>query len=166
MNIKTKIDLNIWAYIDDNFFTSELDKINFYREIESLHKLEELKILIKDFKEINKNIPKETQNFFDLLKLKIYAYNYNISHIKKVGINYQIEFNSLSKSSHQKEKDTKQLDILKNFLKLDKEIKFNVVNLTKIRSQNKNFENEEKFVEYLLLIFEKKIKKVKIKLKR
>ncbi len=163
LNIKTKIDLNIWAYIDDNFFTSELDKINFYREIESLNNLKELDILIKDFKEINKNIPNETQNFFDLLKLKIYAHNYKICTIKKVWINYQIEFNSSWKLREEWEKT---LNILKEFLKLDKEVKFNIVNLTKIRSQNKNFENEEKFIKYLLLIFEKKIKKVKIKLKK
>jgi transcription-repair coupling factor (superfamily II helicase) len=54
--INTKIDLNIEAYIDDDFFSSELDKINFYREIETIENLRDLNDIIEDFKQINKNI--------------------------------------------------------------------------------------------------------------
>jgi len=49
--INTKIDLNISIFIDNNFFSSELDKINFYREIESLNTIEDLESIISDFKE-------------------------------------------------------------------------------------------------------------------
>jgi transcription-repair coupling factor (superfamily II helicase) len=51
--IDTIIDLNIEAYISDNYFTSELDKLNFYREIESIRDIKDLDNLISDFKEIN-----------------------------------------------------------------------------------------------------------------
>ena len=102
----TNIELNLWAYIDDLYFSSELDKINFYREIESLESLEDLENIISDFKEINKNTPINTNNFFDLLKLKLKASKYNITYIKKVWINYQIDFD-----------ENTTVDELKDFLK-------------------------------------------------
>ena len=82
--INTTIDLNISAFIPDYFFSSELDKINFYREIESLETLEDLENIISDFKEINKDIPSETSNFFSLLEIKLLSSQYKIKHIKRV----------------------------------------------------------------------------------
>jgi transcription-repair coupling factor (superfamily II helicase) len=46
-----KIDLNLNIFIDDNLFNSELDKINFYREIEYINDFEELEKFKKDFQE-------------------------------------------------------------------------------------------------------------------
>ncbi|MDR2640268.1 MAG: hypothetical protein LBC61_02855 [Candidatus Peribacteria bacterium] len=50
--INTIIDLNVEAYIPNDFFTSELDKLNFYREIESIRNLEDLENLVEGFKEL------------------------------------------------------------------------------------------------------------------
>lgn len=152
--IFTTIDLNIWAYIDDKFFYSELDKINFYREVESIQTIEDLKIFKNNFFNFNENITETTQNFFDLLFLKIKSFENKISSIKKVGINYQIDF--FEKSN---------LDDVKNFLKLDKEMFFSFVEAKKIRTSIKNFENTEKFVKYMLWIFNWENFKKKIKLK-
>ena len=82
--INTTIDLQLSAYIDNNLFSSELDKINFYREIESLEEREDLDNIITDFKEINTNISNETQNFFDMLDVKIRAPAYKIQAIKRL----------------------------------------------------------------------------------
>jgi transcription-repair coupling factor (superfamily II helicase) len=153
-NINCSIELNIWAFIDSKYFTWELDKINFYREIETLTQIEDLENIIDDFKQINKNIPETTNNFFDLLRIKLKASRFKIISIKKIWINYQIDFDENIK-----------LEELKNFLELDKEVKFSVVNLNKIRSNKKNFENEEKFIQYILQVFDKKIFNTKIKLK-
>lgn len=154
--IETIIDLNIWAYIDDSFFSSELDKINFYREIESISTLNDLENLKNDFFSLNENIPETTKNFFDLLYLKIIWNDYKISSIRKVWINYQIDF-----------KEESNLEDVKEFLKLDKEIKFSFVDDKKIRSLIKNFDSVEKFVKYLIEIFKKEkvseTKKIKIK---
>ena len=152
--IKTTIDLNIDAFIPEEFFSSDLDKINFYREIESIRELDDLNNLISDFKNINENIPKSTENLFNLIKIKILSSKYKINSIRKVWINYQIDFD-----------ENISLENLKEFLLLDKEVKFAVVNWFRLRSSTKNFISEQKFIEYLLLIFEKKIKP-KIKLKR
>lgn len=153
----TKIDLNISASIADDYFSNELDKINFYREIESINDLEELKYIINDFENENTNnekLPQSSINLFNLIKLKLLAQNYWINHIKKAWINYQIDF------------AIEDLEILKNFLDLDKEVKFIVINGSRLRSPIKNFENEEKFIQYMLLLFENKINNNKIKLKK
>jgi len=73
--INTKIDLQINASIPDNYFDSDLDKINFYREVETINNLENLEELILDFKQENNvlEFPEEMQNFFNLLKVKIKA---------------------------------------------------------------------------------------------
>jgi len=78
------IELNIPAYIDEKYFSSELDKINFYREIESLNNLKDLENIISDFKEINPDLPNTTINFFNLLKLKIKSSKHKIISIRKV----------------------------------------------------------------------------------
>ena len=59
------------------------------------------------------------------------------------------------------------MDELKDFLKLDKEVKFTVISLSRLRSPIKNFANEEKFLQYMLQVFDKKLKaKIKLKLKK
>lgn len=153
--INTTIDLNIESYISNEYFWSELDKINFYREIESIRTIEDLNNIINDFISINSSLPKPTNNFFNLLRLKILSSQYKIKSIKKVWINYQIDFSN-------------ELDIaeLKNFLILDIDTKFVVININRLRSPIKNFEHDEKFVEYLLHIFNWNSKKRKIKLKK
>jgi transcription-repair coupling factor (superfamily II helicase) len=151
---ETKIDLNLDLDIDESFFDWELDKINFYREIENISDLETLKSIKDDFVEKHQKLDKWLENLFKILKLKIKASEYKIISIKKVGINYQLDF----------EKNIK-LEELKWFLELDKEVKFTVVNINKLRTSTKNFENEQKFLEYLHNLFFKKINK-KIKLKR
>ena len=155
--IKTIVDLSIDAFIDDNLFSSELDKINFYREIENIRTLEELEIVKKDFFSFNENLSESVKNFFDLLYLKIIWFAFKINSFRKVWINYQIDFFEES-----------NLDDLKKFLQLDREVKFQFVDAKKLRSSVKNFENTEKFVEYLLKIFkwENISTKKKIKLKK
>ncbi len=152
---KISIDLNIGAYIDEKFFSWELDKLNFYREIESLETLEDLENIIYDFKVINKNLPDTTNNFFDLLKLKLKAKKYKIISIKKVWINYQIDFD-----------ESLNLEELKEFLKLDKEVKFIVVSKNRLRTSIKNFASTNFFLQYMLQLFDLKLGRKKIKLKR
>ena len=156
-SIQTSIELQIWAYIDEQFFDGELDKINFYRELEALDTLEDLDEIIKDFMTINEKIPLETQNFFSLLKLKLKAPDYKINAIKSAGINYQIDFDTSA-----------QLPDIKKFLLLDEKVKFSVVNGYRLRSGKKNFQNDEAFLKYMTDIFfptSSKKKKIKLKLK-
>lgn len=153
--INTSIDLNVEAFIANDFFASDLDKLNFYREIESIRTIEELELIINWFEELDKKMNKSTANLFSLLKLKIAAFNYKILSVRRVWINYQIDFNK-----------NITIDELKLFLDLDMEYKFVVINQFRLRTSIKNFTSDEKFVEYLLLIFEKRLGRKKIKIKK
>ncbi len=155
--INTKIDLNINFEIPDEYFDSDLDKINFYREIETINSLEVLDEVINDFKETNniKIFPELMQNFFNLLKVKLKAGEYLITNIKKNWINYQLDFDK-----------NINLDKLRRFLQLDKEVKFVVITPQRLRCSIKDFTNPEKFLEYLWNIFDWNIWKRKIKLKK
>jgi transcription-repair coupling factor (superfamily II helicase) len=153
--LQTSIDLQIWAYIDEQFFDSELDKINFYRELEALDTLEELDEIIQDFLTLNSQIPLETQNFFSLLKIKLKAPEYKILSIKRVWVNYQIDFDSSA-----------TVDDVRKFLHIDEKVKFKVVSPSRLRSESKNFANEETFLKYMTdILFGWASKKKKIKLK-
>lgn len=151
--IDTLVDLNIECFVNDNYFNSETDKINFYKEIESIESENDLDLLVEDFKNINWILTKQEKNLFDIIRLRIKANKYKITSIKKVWINYQIDFD-----------ETITVDELKSFLELDKEVLFAVVNINKIRTSIKNFENDEKLLQYILNLFENKIYNKKIKL--
>lgn len=155
--IDTIIDLNIWAYLWDDFFASELDKINFYREIESIYDFEDLDNMISDFKEINDNLTKENLNLFRLLKVRILASNYLIKSIKRAWVSYEIIFD-----------DSLTVEWLKAFLDLDTKWIFIVIDLKKLKTSTLKFAWDEDFLDYLELIFTQKEQKERkvIKIKR
>ncbi len=158
--IDASIDLNIPAYLWDDFFSSELDKLNFYREIESIESLEELENLVSDFKDFSGEISEENKNLFKLLEVKIVASNFKIKTIKRTGVSYEILF-----------LETITLDELKQFLHLDTEVKFIVHTLTHLKCSCSQFKSDLHFLNYLYEIMienkskEKSIRKV-IKLKK
>lgn len=149
------IDLQISAKVPDEYFQSETDKIQFYREIESLESLEDLNSMIEWFTNIHTTPSKEMYSLFDILKTKILSTSHNIISMKSVGINYQIDFH-----------ETTSLEQLKDFLRLDKNVSFHVVDVKRVRAWKKLFENDEKFLQYVLGMFEKKVWNPKIKLKK
>ena len=154
-NFDTKIDLQISAFIPDSYFHSETDKLNFYREIESLNNLKDLSVMITDFKNINSIFSPEVENLFLMLEIKLKAKKYGITSIKRVWVNYQVSFR----------KDT-SLEKLKKFLRLDREVVFSVVDISRLRSQRKHFANDKKFLEYLMKILDNKVINKKIKIKK
>jgi hypothetical protein len=92
------------------------------------------------------------QNFFNLLKIKIFASKNKIEHIKKIWINYQLDFHS-----------TTSLEDLRKFLDLDKEVKFSVITPQRLRAKTKDFKSIEDFMKYLLSCFEGNVGKLRYK---
>lgn len=150
-----KIDLDISAFIPDEYFNTESDKLNFYKELEFIGNLEELSWIISTFKEVNPEFPKETKNLFDILSAKLTAKRYGITSIKRVWVNYQVEF-----------KENITVPELKKFLELDKEVLFHIVSLDRIRTSKSHFKDDRAFLDYLLTLFSWNIweKKSKIRL--
>lgn len=154
LNINTTIELNIPVYVSSEYFMSELDKMNFYREAQSITNSEELDNLKKSFKDFNLHLDDNTKLFFDMLALKIEAFYKKIIWIKRIWEYYHIDFES------------PDADVLRSFLDMDKQTKFLVVSLSKIRAKVKNFKSDEDFLSYLLDIFwikTKSSKKIKLK---
>ena len=141
----TYIDLNIAASIPDSYFLSETDKLQFYREIELIEEQEDLIYLKRQFFqwETIGTLSESTKNLFLILECQIIAREFYISDIKRVWVNYQIEFHE----------DT-SLDELKTFLRKDVEVLFHVVDAKKIRCPIKGFVNDKKFIEYLTTLMQ------------
>lgn len=153
------IELNMSAFIPDEYFSSDLDKLNFYREIESISTLEWLSDVIFDFESINNDFWEETKNFFDILKMRFLSWKFWIKNIKKLWINYILDFD-----------EENSLENIKSVLDKDKSTKFVIKTPQRLISSVKEFKNERDFLHYLFSIFmfdkkEKKSLKPKIKLK-
>jgi len=100
-------------------------------------------------------IPEQTQNLFNLLECQSNCWKYMISSIKKIWVNYQLVFD-----------DRSDIETLKSFLRLDKEVKFIVVDSLRLRTPTKGFANDGLFIKYLLQLFSGKLWNPKLKLVR
>lgn len=135
------IDLNIDVYFSDEYFDSELDKLNFFREIEYITSMEELQDMKQNFIASHSNITSLQNNLFTLLEVRILAEPYQIRSIKRNWVSYEIIFDA---NTH--------LEQLKNFLDLDTKVIFYVESLQKIKTSCKNFWWDNLFLDYLQTI--------------
>jgi len=141
--IKTQIDLQLTLRIAKENFTNEVDKIHFYREIELVEDINELRNIWEQFFPHTQVIPKESELFFIVLQCQIYAAKYRLSSIKRQGNYYSLEF-----------QDTASIDDLKALIAFDKEVRFIVNGGMKLRANTKDFANDEIFLKYLLRLFQ------------
>ena len=137
---KAIIDLPVNTHISEEYFMTEADKLNFYREIESLESIEELTALKTDFigDTETKNDPALTQ-FFRITSLSLLAAQYNITRIRKVWKHYTLDF-----------KGDTQLETLKQILKNDSDMYLQVIHSEKMRAETKHFTSDNLFIQYLL----------------
>lgn len=133
----TVIELNISAYIHDEYFENELDKLNFYKELEYLDTPEDIEILQKEFLDETRPIP-EHENLFLILKMRLKLASYFVTNIKRVWVSYEIHF-----------APTISQEDLKNFLDRDREVRFVVSSLTLLKTPCSGFLWDEDFLRYL-----------------
>lgn len=69
--IFTKIELELSYILKDEYFSSELDKLNFFREAENIDSLEELENLKNEFYTENNKNDGNLENLFLLLESRI-----------------------------------------------------------------------------------------------
>jgi hypothetical protein len=58
-------------FIENDFFDSDLDKIRFFRNIESVDTIEDLEYAHRTFGEVNEVLPDAFENLFLLLRARI-----------------------------------------------------------------------------------------------
>lgn len=134
-----KIELDISYFINDNFFDSELDKIRFFRNIESIDTLEDLEYTHKTFEEANEILPESFENLFLLLRARIIFRKFGVISLGKIGSSYVFELNP-----------TVEVPMVRKFLELDTTGDFTLVSVHKIKVLVKNFKSDKNFLETLL----------------
>ncbi|RAL56475.1 hypothetical protein BLM37_03105 [Candidatus Gracilibacteria bacterium GN02-873] len=138
IKIFTKIELDLSYIIPNEFFISELDKLNFFREVENIDNISELEALENEFLQDERN--EHIENLFLLLKARIIFGAFGIEKISKNGNFYVLDF----KKGH-------TIYELKNFLDaFDKGKNMIVVSPEKIRIDAKNFQNSRDFLQNIL----------------
>ncbi|MGP1582738.1 MAG: DEAD/DEAH box helicase [Candidatus Altimarinota bacterium] len=136
--IFTKIELDLSYIIPNEFFISELDKLNFFREVENIDNISELEALENEFLQDERN--EHIENLFLLLKARIIFGAFGIEKISKNGNFYVLDF----KKGH-------TIYELKNFLDaFDKGKNMIVVSTEKIRIDAKSFQNSRDFLQNIL----------------
>ena len=136
--IFTKIELDLSYIIPNEFFISELDKLNFFREVENIDNISELEALENEFLQDERN--EHIENLFLLLKARIIFGAFGIEKISKNGNFYVLDF-----------KKWHTIYELKNFLDaFDKGKNMIVVSTEKIRIDAKSFQNSRDFLQNIL----------------
>ncbi len=134
-----KIELDISYFIDNDFFDSELDKIRFFRNIESIDTLEDLEFAHQTFAEANETLPESFENLFLLLRARIIFRTFKVISLKKIGSSYVFELDP-----------TLTVPMVRKFLELDTTGDFILVSVHKIKVLVKNFKGDKDFLETLL----------------
>lgn len=92
--LPVKIDLSIAYHIPDSFFESELDKLSFFRTIESIETEEDLDSVESSFAFTKDDSAFDSvSNFFLLLRVRIRCAGFRISQVRKVIDHYVIDLN-------------------------------------------------------------------------
>jgi transcription-repair coupling factor len=133
--IITKIELDISYTLTDELFLSEADKLNFFREIESLETMEELDILEADMP-----VDNHLKNLFLIIRSRLILTEYGVTKLSKVGVNYVFDL-----ADNTTVTDTKRFldrfDSGKNML---------LLSVKKIRVETRYWKTVENFLESIL----------------
>jgi 23S rRNA (uracil1939-C5)-methyltransferase len=78
---KTEFNTDFNAYIPKNYISDELTRLSFYKKLSNTVNDEEIENIKNEMEDRFGRLPKETINFFNLLKIKIRADKYKISKI-------------------------------------------------------------------------------------
>lgn len=134
-----KIELDISYFIDNDFFDSELDKIRFFRNIESVDTIEDLEYTHKTFEEANTILPESFENLFLLLRARVIFRKFGVTSLKKIGSSYVFELDSRT-----------EVPTVRKFLELDAMGDFTLVSIHKIKANVKSYHGDKDFLETLL----------------
>lgn len=132
--IFTKIELEISYILSDELFISELDKLNFFREIENIETLEELE---NTENELGNSHDENIKNLFLLLKSRLIFGDFGVEKISK-NLNFYV-FDFVKWNS---------IENLKKFLEnFDTKKQMLVVTPEKVRIDAKIFKNPKDFLQ-------------------
>ncbi len=88
--VQCKVELELSYIIGDDEFDSEMDKLSFFRDIESIETLEDLDIAESTF--TTKDIADSMSNLFLMMRASIILKVYGVSRVSKIGTAYHFDF--------------------------------------------------------------------------
>ncbi|MFO0763477.1 MAG: CarD family transcriptional regulator [Candidatus Gracilibacteria bacterium] len=136
-NQQTKIELELSILPDESIFSSEGEKIHFYRLAESLGSIEEIEELESEM--LYEGEMGGLSNFFKLLKSKIILKDYGVIKLSRIGNHYFFEF--------PKGTSTEQI---RKFLELDPQGNIILLSLEKLRIEARYIGNPESMLGWIL----------------
>lgn len=132
-----KIELDIEFVLPESLFNGDVDKIQFYRSLESIESIEDLEstemILTRNHGK-NKNV----ERLFMMLKARILLSKYGVYHLKKVLKDYVFDFRNATTQD------------IRNFLEIDQEGNFLVQNLDRVRVAQNIYTSDLDFLSKLI----------------
>ncbi len=135
------IDLNIPAYVPDEFFASDREKLAFFRNIESLETEEDLTGAREHIGRSHDVLPDTVENLFRVLELRIWLRSIGVSRLARAAESYVAEWHP----------DHASVERLREFLEHDIDGRAVVVSGTKIRFPARNFKGDLDFVRYIMV---------------
>ena len=84
--IDVSIELPVPSYIPDNYISDSKDKINAYQRLSSADTLDYLSEIKKDFVEDFGRIPREVENLFKIIEIKIWAKKAGLLNVKAESV--------------------------------------------------------------------------------
>ena len=137
----TVVDLPISAYIPDEAFSSDIEKIHFYRELESVRTEEELTEVIEPLKTRIDVKQSSVDHLFLLIRTRLYLSSLGIKRVNMQLGKYILEWGG---------EWEKTLEAMKTIIKKDTKKCAEVLSGKKISFSRKAFLNHGDFLRYFI----------------
>lgn len=139
--VDTTIDLPISAYIPDEAFSSDIEKIHFYRELESVRNEEELSEIIELLKTRIDVKQSSVDHLFLLIRARLHLSSLGVKRVHMQLGKYTLEWGG---------EGEKTLEAMKQILKQDTKQCAEVMSGKKITFSRKAFLNHGDFLRYFV----------------
>jgi transcription-repair coupling factor (superfamily II helicase) len=139
----TKIELELSYTLPESLFSSEEDRLHFYREIENIETLDELEEVEAEFFkewELSKEQWTNISHLFLLLRVRLTLAEYGVKKLSRLWVNYVFEFEKW-----------RTVEEIKRFLeRFDRHKDMVILSLEKVRVETKYYKNVVEFLEGLV----------------
>ncbi len=133
--ILTKIELDLSYILPEEYFLSEADKLNFFREIENLETLEELEEMETEMHNAS------FSNLFLLVRSRMVLSEYGVVKLTKIGLNYVFDLDERTTVAE-----------TKRFLeRFDSHNQMILLSVKKIRIESRYWKSIEEFLGNIVL---------------
>lgn len=89
-----QIDINIDAYLPSEYIHDEKQKIELYKKIRAVSRLQEVQALQEEIEDRFGNLPQPVQCLLQIARIRVYAMKYGVESIEQKGTDFLLQFQS------------------------------------------------------------------------